>query len=324
MADLERAKAAWAAAFAVWESGYVKEAAPLAGLLADQASVPLDPFPDDGHSPCRCPCSTASPGRMSVTWKRFLPGPQPQRRSRHDCRLAPHRLNELDAHGEDVGYCQPAGNLSAPHYRPASVLAHPGRQGRSSRIQPPSRPVPGRVPGRAVAGPAELVRGLGTRGRSARIPRSSPADRAGVADADPFRAQSLREPVPSSAGPAFPGRQAGRRHGGQSGCRAVAPAEGKGACARRPRGGEAIAGIPGGSRGRFRAVRDPVDPHLRSANDQPGRHRGGGLATPCADLLDSATARRRWIAREQARRVALYQHQQSIQALSVLTGRSRA
>lgn len=58
-----------------------------------------------------------------------------------DRRLAPHRLDGLDAHGEDVGHCQPAPNSSALHYRPASVLAHPGRQGRPSRIQPPSRPV---------------------------------------------------------------------------------------------------------------------------------------------------------------------------------------
>jgi hypothetical protein len=82
MADLERAKAAWAAAFAVWESGYVKEAAPLAGLLADQASVPLDPFPDDGPSPYWRRARQPLWGRMSATWKPFLPGPQPQRRSR--------------------------------------------------------------------------------------------------------------------------------------------------------------------------------------------------------------------------------------------------
>ena len=62
MADLERAKAAWAAAFAAWQSGYVEQAAPLAGLLADQASVPLDPFLSDGHRPCWCPCETAHPG----------------------------------------------------------------------------------------------------------------------------------------------------------------------------------------------------------------------------------------------------------------------
>ena len=63
MAGMERAKAAWAAAFAVWESGYVKEAAPLAALLADQAPVPLDPFLDDGHSPYWRPCSTAPLGK---------------------------------------------------------------------------------------------------------------------------------------------------------------------------------------------------------------------------------------------------------------------
>jgi hypothetical protein len=48
MADLERAKDAWAAAFAAWQSGYLEQAASFAGLLADQASVPLDPFPVTG------------------------------------------------------------------------------------------------------------------------------------------------------------------------------------------------------------------------------------------------------------------------------------
>jgi hypothetical protein len=45
MADPERARAAWAAAFAAWQSGYAEQAAPLARLLADRKSVPLDPFP---------------------------------------------------------------------------------------------------------------------------------------------------------------------------------------------------------------------------------------------------------------------------------------
>ncbi len=33
MADPERARAAWAAAFAAWQSGYVEQAAPLTGLV---------------------------------------------------------------------------------------------------------------------------------------------------------------------------------------------------------------------------------------------------------------------------------------------------
>ena len=62
MADAERAKAAWARALAAWYPLYLQAAAPLAGMLADEASVPLDPFPHDGHMPCWCPCVTAHPG----------------------------------------------------------------------------------------------------------------------------------------------------------------------------------------------------------------------------------------------------------------------
>ncbi len=59
MAGLERARAAWAAMLAAWQARYAGQAAQLAGLLADQATVPLDPFPGNGHRPCWCPCGTA-------------------------------------------------------------------------------------------------------------------------------------------------------------------------------------------------------------------------------------------------------------------------
>jgi hypothetical protein len=62
MADPRSAEAAWAAALAAWQSIYVKETAPLGGMLADEVSVPLDPFPSDGHRPCWCPCTKAHPG----------------------------------------------------------------------------------------------------------------------------------------------------------------------------------------------------------------------------------------------------------------------
>jgi hypothetical protein len=62
MADVERARAAWAAAFAAWRPRYLNLAAPLTGLLAEEATVPLDPFVSDGHAPCWCPCRTAHPG----------------------------------------------------------------------------------------------------------------------------------------------------------------------------------------------------------------------------------------------------------------------
>ena len=62
MADPQSAEAAWAAAQAAWVSGYVNKAAPLCGMLADEVSVPLDPFPSNGHNPCWCPCAKAHPG----------------------------------------------------------------------------------------------------------------------------------------------------------------------------------------------------------------------------------------------------------------------
>ena len=80
MADLERAKAAWAAAFAAWQSGYAEQAAPLAGLLADQASVPLDPSSVTGTGRAGALARLPIPARMSATWRLSLPGPQPQRR----------------------------------------------------------------------------------------------------------------------------------------------------------------------------------------------------------------------------------------------------
>ena len=59
----------------------------------------------------------------------------------------------------------------------------------------------------------------------------------------PFRAQSLRDgPCRHLPDQLAPGRQADQRHGGQSRRRAVAPVEREGACARRPRGGEAWRG----------------------------------------------------------------------------------
>jgi hypothetical protein len=60
------------------------------------------------------------------------------------------------------------------------------------------------------------------------------------ADADPFRAQSLRDgPCRHLPDQLAPGRQVEQRHGGQCRRRAAAQAEKEGACACRPRGGEA-------------------------------------------------------------------------------------
>jgi hypothetical protein len=61
MADPERAEAAMSVAFAAWQPRFLDQAAPLAGMLAGEASVPLDPFPHDGHRPCWVPvCHGAS------------------------------------------------------------------------------------------------------------------------------------------------------------------------------------------------------------------------------------------------------------------------
>ena len=62
LGDLERAEAAMSAAFAAWMPRFLDQAAPLAGMLADEASVPLDPFASDAHKPCWCSCATAHPG----------------------------------------------------------------------------------------------------------------------------------------------------------------------------------------------------------------------------------------------------------------------
>jgi hypothetical protein len=58
---LERAEAAMSAAFAAWQAHFLDQAAPLAGMLANEASVPLDPFASDTHKPCWCSCATAHP-----------------------------------------------------------------------------------------------------------------------------------------------------------------------------------------------------------------------------------------------------------------------
>jgi hypothetical protein len=99
---------------------------------------------------------------------------------------------------------------------------------------------PGRAPAWTAAGPAEPVRAGRTTARADQG-RSGPhsAQRSGQlprsADADPFGAQSLRDgPCRHLPDQLAPGRQAGRRHGGQSRRRAVAPAEREGACARSP------------------------------------------------------------------------------------------
>ena len=68
MADPRSAEAAWAAALAAWQSVYVKEAAPLGGMLADEVSVPLDPFPSEGHKPCLRASALASLRRRDVSW----------------------------------------------------------------------------------------------------------------------------------------------------------------------------------------------------------------------------------------------------------------
>ncbi len=81
MTDPRPAEAAWAAALAAWQSIYVKEAAPLGGMLADEVSVPLDPFPSDGHRPCWCPCTKAHPGEDVCDMEGVVSRPPPQQRS---------------------------------------------------------------------------------------------------------------------------------------------------------------------------------------------------------------------------------------------------
>ena len=66
MADPEGAQAAMSAAVAAWQIRYLDQASMLGGILADEATVPLDPFTRDGHNPCWCQCGTAHPQDAGV------------------------------------------------------------------------------------------------------------------------------------------------------------------------------------------------------------------------------------------------------------------
>lgn len=198
MRDFERAEAAKSAAFAVWQAHFLDQAAPLAGMLANEASVPLDPFASETHKPCWCSCATAHPSEDVCDMEAVVTRP-----------AASAAIGTVDLH-----VCAPCFSSPVTAAFPSPVTAttdstdenlaaqpQPARRldQRQGHVPDPGRraDVPQRVPPRVPPGtPAGIRLQPQARGHPAR-PDGSPASSASSPN---LVAQMLAVPIGSGEG----------------------------------------------------------------------------------------------------------------------------